>query len=278
MAAKKARTHSNLNRTDVRSFDYSKVHAFAPELGLYLALNGFATTVQIKRPGLTTTFHEAMGLDREIRMAEKYVKRAYRYPRNKGETEARYEDRIRTAVDEESYFLAHLQHSANHAASSIVYNLDQVVQTFAEDVELPTKWRIGGKFLTGDVTLIEGIRAVANWQRHHAAWKAFKESNWNHNVLKTLNLWTADRDVPVKFLKSLRCRCYRDLERHFFIAMHYMILEMGPLKGGKAAREKVEYERRETRAATHQCASEKGATSSDIWRGLAATETYIVTD
>jgi hypothetical protein len=132
--------------------------------------------------------------------------------------------------DEADY--AYLVRSSSHrAAESLVYTLDSIVKFAGTAGEIAGKndqYLIGGRFLASNVTLLEAIRVVANWQRHSIDWydKPYSEDNFNHRVLKKLDLWGTE-DVSVKFLKLLRRPSYFQFEQDMMGALEYLTCEIG---------------------------------------------------
>jgi hypothetical protein len=113
-----------------------------------------------------------------------------------------------------------------------MYTIDALVKYAATTAKMDNgakdKNLIGGRFVTQNVTLLEGFRVMANWQRHHLEWdeSPFNEGNYNHRALKEMGLWRAE-NASVRFLKSLKRRSYFQLEKGLLGALEYLVCEMG---------------------------------------------------
>lgn len=136
------------------------------------------------------------------------------------ESSADYRDRTELTTEEEYRTLAYLKNASNQAAESLICALDNLARSAAAYLEIPTNRAIGGKYVADKLSLLEAIRAVANWQRHHHDWPEYEErrielrfsaKNWTHRTLKMFGLFTFGEDIPIRFLTLLRISSYLQL-------------------------------------------------------------------
>jgi len=133
------------------------------------------------------------------------------------------------AVQEYGFFVSA---TSRGAAQNLIYTIDSLIKYAGTHAKLASgdkdKNLIGGRYLTKTVTLLEGFRIIANWQRHHLEWdeKPYNEGNYNHRGLKEMGLWR-NANTPVAFLKFLKRRSYFRLERDLHEALEYLVCEMG---------------------------------------------------
>ena len=217
------------------TFDVRNVRANNRELGVWLAWMAVTNNLVAQRSILTARFHEAQSFDKEAPPLETYynrnmriVDRAWRDGNGTSDEIKLLEIHLR-AIQDYGNFVSATSHGA---AQNFVYTIDSLIKYAATFAKIAPgdkdKNIIGGRYLTQNVTLLEGFRIVANWQRHHLEWddKKFNENNYNHRGLKEMGLWR-NRNTSVAFLKLLKRRTYFALERDINDALEYLVCEMG---------------------------------------------------
>ena len=196
---------------------------------------GLANRLVGQRAVLLTMFHEAIGVSRELPHLKAYIARGSRliakhYRQGSDQTQSCQilEGHIAQQADFE-----YLARSISHrAAESLVYTVDSLIKDAGNAARIGGKGDQhlrGGRRLAKGVTLLEGFRVVANWQRHHLAWNslAYNPKNFNHVSLRKLGLWGQSDDVPLQFLRNLKRSSYFTLERDLHAALEYLVCEIG---------------------------------------------------
>jgi hypothetical protein len=232
------RNRARLNRTagDRRYFsryDERKSYAWGPEMALWMQLSPFKGELRAFRPTAAASFHQCEGFMREAAQIRRDMARIRKLPKRPKETAVDRDRRLRELWNDEEAYEKEVLRRARSAAESLIFGLDSLAQSYAHQVRLPQRYWVGGRALSEDVSLLEGIRAVANWQRHNYtdSWRVYKESNWSHVVLKSMGLWPGGERLPQDFLSMLGCSTYAELENDYFEAVAYMMLEMGLTHG-----------------------------------------------
>ncbi len=210
------------------------IRAGYAELGVFFAWADISRRLVSQRAILAGLFHEALGLAREIPFAESELRLADRATtrlekRRASLTGERFEHERRIIDfhgDAFSDYLYHVRHGSRRAAESLIYSFDSIISEAGERLNIPAKRRVGGRLIANRWTIIDVLRCIANWQRHHDAWTVFADGNHNHRVLRDVDLWGIP-DVPVAFLQFRRYRAYRLLERDVYEGLEYLVLELG---------------------------------------------------
>ncbi|MDB5070681.1 MAG: hypothetical protein JWM87_1792 [Candidatus Eremiobacteraeota bacterium] len=210
-------------------YDERKSYAWGPEMALWMQFGPFKQELWALRPTAAASFHECEGFMREAAQVRRDMMRIRKLPKRPKESAFDRERRLNELWNDEEAYEKQVLRRARSAAESLVFGLDSLAQSYAHQLNLPQRYWVGGRPLSESVSLLEGIRAVANWQRHNytESWREYKESNWSHVVLKSIGLWHGGERLPQEFLSRLGCTTYAELENDYFEAVAYMMLEMG---------------------------------------------------
>jgi hypothetical protein len=155
--------------------------------------------VENGRPGFALLFHQATGLVREYDFireeAERFAKMEPYAPEVFGPESA-----AKTLGTIQGQLYAHramLQIQCANAASSLLIAYDNMARNAADFCGKKVADIIGGPEVNG-ITLLEAIRAAADWTRHHYEWSKGHNNQWPVRTLQTIGLDINDNVLPAR--------------------------------------------------------------------------------
>jgi hypothetical protein len=217
------------------TFDVTNVRGCQRELRIWFAWTSAANRLVGQRAVLLGMFHEALSAAKELPTLQAYISKGRRlvdrhYQRGSGQTQSC--EILERHIAQQEDFAYLVRSVSDRAAESLVYTIDAMIKDAGNAACIGGRrdqYLRGGRYLAKGLTLLEGFRVVANWQRHRREWRSapVNPKNFNHKALRKLGLWDARDDVPLRFLRSLRRRSYFALERDLHAALEYLVCEIG---------------------------------------------------
>jgi len=151
------------------------------------------------RPGFALLFHQAIGLLREYDFikdeADRFAKMEPYAPEVFGA-----EDAAKALGMIQGQIYAHrsmLQIQSANAATSLLIAYDNIARNAADFSGKKVADIIGGPEVNG-VTLLEAIRAAADWTRHHYEWRKGHDNQWPVRTLQAVGLDIHDNVLPAR--------------------------------------------------------------------------------